>query len=54
MPSRTYTSFEAFVKDIGDARVFGGIHYRISCDRAAIMGRKIAENINKTVEFMKE
>jgi hypothetical protein len=54
MPPRTYNSFEALTNDIGDARVFGGIHYRISCDRAVIMGRKVAKNINKSVEFLKE
>ena len=54
MPSRHYASFEALVQDIGDARVFGGIHYRISCDRAVLLGRKVAQNINNTLNFVKE
>ncbi|HAH25787.1 MAG TPA: hypothetical protein DCL77_18855 [Prolixibacteraceae bacterium] len=50
---RSYTSFEAMVLDIGDARFFGGIHSRYSCTEGAKMGRKIAQNINNTLKFKK-
>jgi hypothetical protein len=51
MPARSFNSFDDFTTDISDARVFAGIHYRISCDRATIQGRKIGENINYTLKF---
>jgi hypothetical protein len=53
MPARSFNSFDDFTDDISNARVFAGIHYRISCDRAIIQGRKIGENINNTLKFMK-
>ena len=51
---RSYTSFEAMVQDIGDARFYGGIHSRFSCTEGARLGRKIAQNINSTLKFKKE
>jgi hypothetical protein len=53
MPSRSFNSFDDFTADISDARVFAGIHNRISCDRATLQGRKIAQNINETLRFKK-
>jgi hypothetical protein len=53
-PSRSYTSFEALVLDIGDARFYGGIHSRFSCTEGAKLGRKIAQNINNTLKFKKD
>lgn len=50
---RSYSSFEAMVQDIGDARFYGGIHSRFSCTEGAILGRKIAKNINNTLKFKK-
>jgi len=54
MSPRDYTSFDAFAQEIGNARIYAGIHNRISCDRAILMGKKIAQNINSTVKFKKE
>ncbi len=54
MPPRSFTSFDAMVKEIGDSRVYAGIHYRLSCERGAQQGRKIGKNINKTVKFLKD
>jgi hypothetical protein len=54
MPSRSFSSFDALVHDIGNARVYAGIHYRISCVRASQQGKKIAQNINNTLNFLKE
>jgi hypothetical protein len=50
---RYYTSFEAFVQDVDDARFYGGIHYRYSNTEAVRLGRKIAQNIEKTLKFKK-
>ena len=54
MPPRSFTSFDAMVKEIGDSRVYAGIHYRLSCERGAQQGRKIGQNINETVKFLKD
>ncbi len=32
-----------FVQEVGNARVWGGIHYRFSTDVALAMGRQIGE-----------
>jgi hypothetical protein len=54
MSPRSFSSFNALVEEVGDARVFAGIHNRISCDRAVWQGRKIARNINRTLKFLKD
>jgi len=54
MSPRTFTSFDAMVQEIGDSRIYAGIHYRLSCERGAQQGRKIGWNINNTVAFLKE
>ena len=53
MSPRSFTSFDAMVQEIGDSRVYAGIHYRLSCERGTQQGRKIGQNINKTVKFLK-
>lgn len=40
--SRTFTSFSDAVAQVGDARVFAGIHFRSACDDAIVMGGQIA------------
>jgi hypothetical protein len=50
---RSYTSFEAMVKDIDAARFYGGIHSHFSDKEGAKLGRKIAQNINSTLKFKK-
>ncbi len=54
MAPRTYNSFDELVKEICDSRIYAGIHYRISCEWGAEQGRKIGQNINKTLKFKKE
>jgi PAP2 superfamily len=39
---RTYTSFSSAVAEVGDARVFAGIHFRSACDDAIALGITIA------------
>jgi hypothetical protein len=53
MSPRHYSSFDALVQEIGDSRVYAGIHYRLSCESGAKQGRKIGHNINRTVKFLK-
>jgi hypothetical protein len=38
---RSWTSVDAFVREVGDARVFGGMHFRFSTAVGADMGRRI-------------
>lgn len=48
---RTYTSFTAIAKEAGDSRVYGGIHYRSSCETGLAQGKKVASNIFKAGPF---
>ena len=41
--TRRWTSVDDFVQEIGDARIYGGIHYRAAIDSGAAMGRRIGE-----------
>ena len=52
--SRFYSSFDALIQDISDARFYGGIHSRFSCSEGAKLGRKVAQNVNNTLMFLKE
>jgi len=42
---RTYDKFNDIEKEIVDARVFGGMHFRHSCMNGAQLGRKVAKNL---------
>lgn len=52
--SRHYANFDAMSNEIGISRIYGGIHYRYSCEEGAKQGRKIAQNVDNTVKFLKE
>ena len=41
-------------KEMGDSRVFGGIHYQASCDKGRWLGEKVTQNILSNVKFVKE
>jgi hypothetical protein len=43
--TRTYSTFSAAAEEAGDARVFGGIHFRKSCVDAKAMGEQIASYV---------
>ena len=47
--TRAYTTFSAATQDVADARVFGGMHFRFSCDTAIQMGGEIANYVDNTV-----
>ncbi len=51
MAPRSFNSFRELTEDISNSRVFAGIHYTISCERGAKMGRKIAWNIDRKLKF---
>jgi len=51
--SRHYDSFEEMTQEISMSRLYGGIHYRYSCEEGMKQGKKIAENIDNTVKFLK-
>jgi membrane-associated phospholipid phosphatase len=40
--TRSFSSFSSAVSEIADARVFGGIHFRTSCDLGNSLGRNVA------------
>jgi hypothetical protein len=40
--TRSFTTFSGAVSEIADARVFGGIHFRTSCDLGNTLGRNVA------------
>ncbi len=50
MPPRSYTSFDAMEQEIGDSRVYAGIHYRLSCERGLQQGRIIGHNISMSLK----
>lgn len=41
MGERSFPSFRKAAQEAGLSRVYGGIHYRSSCDRAAAQGRRV-------------
>jgi hypothetical protein len=53
MKPRSYQSFDELAKEIGDSRVYAGIHYRYSCEKGCEQGRKIGRNIVKMLNFKK-
>jgi hypothetical protein len=42
-----YTSFQQIADDVSDARVYGGIHFRIDQDAGARLGREVATAVYK-------
>jgi hypothetical protein len=44
--TRSYPSFSAITDEIADARVFGGIHFRISCIRGNALGQAVAAYVS--------
>ncbi len=42
---RSFTSFDAAVAQVSDARVWAGFHFRFSCDDGSVLGRQVAEAV---------
>lgn len=53
-PPRSYMSFSQLLKEVSDSRLYGGLHYRATLDKSEIQGRKVAQNILNTINFLKE
>ena len=53
-PSRSYTSFNQIAEEAGISRLYGGIHYRQSIEAGLWQGKKVADNINSKLKFLKE
>ena len=51
--SRHYNSFDAMTNEISMSRLYGGIHYRYSCDEGIKQGTSIATKIDATLKFLK-
>lgn len=47
--TRAFSSFSAAVAEIADARVFGGIHFRVSCVRGNTLGQAVAGYVSAHV-----
>jgi hypothetical protein len=41
-PVRHYTSFSQALQDILDARVYGGMHFRNSTEKGALIGKQVS------------
>ncbi len=45
--SMSFSNTDDVVKAVADARVFAGFHYRTSCVRGAVLGKKVAKYVAK-------
>jgi membrane-associated phospholipid phosphatase len=45
--TRAFSSFADAVAEVANARVFGGIHFRTTCERANTLGRAVADYVSK-------
>jgi len=48
---RSYNSFEEAAIEAGNSRVYGGIHYRKTCDAGQLQGKIIAKNVTQKLKF---
>lgn len=54
MPPRNYNGFQDLFDEMINARVYAGIHTRLAGEAGVNQGRKIAQNINNLLRFLKE
>jgi hypothetical protein len=52
--ARHYDSFDEMAQEISISRLYGGIHYRYSCEQGAKQGKKTAQNIARKLNFLKD
>jgi hypothetical protein len=50
---RSYSSFEEAAIEAGNSRVYGGIHYRPTCEAGQRQGKKVAQNISASLRLLK-
>jgi hypothetical protein len=53
MTPRSYNSFSEMVDEVCISRLYAGIHYSISCERGARQGKKIGQNVEQNLRFLK-
>jgi hypothetical protein len=53
-PTRSYTTFTQMGLEMANSRLYGGLHYRATCEKSIAQGKKVAQNILNTVKFLKE
>ena len=51
--ARSYASFTAIGKDMADSRFYGGLHYKETCEKSLVQGKKVAQNILEKIDFKK-
>ena len=51
---RHYNSFTQMGTDMSDSRFYGGLHYKETCAKSLVQGKKVAQNILNTIKFLKE
>jgi hypothetical protein len=47
--TRRWNSLDAFVLEVGDSRIWGGIHYRTAIEVGQAMGRRVGEEAAKAL-----
>lgn len=52
-PPRSYNTFTQMGLDMAESRIYGGLHYRETCEKSLVQGKKVAQNILNTVQFLK-
>jgi hypothetical protein len=52
-PPLHYDNFTQMGLDMANSRLYGGLHYRATCDKSIAQGKKVAENILNTIHFKK-
>jgi hypothetical protein len=53
-PARSYTTFTQISNEMADSRFYGGLHYKETCEKSLVQGKKVAQNILDNVQFLKE
>ena len=43
--TRSFTSFSQSAQEDADSRIYGGIHFRSSCEDGLVIGRKIGSHV---------
>ena len=50
---RGYTTFTAIGADMSNSRFYGGLHYKETLEKSHVQGKRLAQNILKTIQILK-
>ncbi len=53
LPVRSFTSFTQAAEEVSISRVYGGIHYRFSCENGLVLGREIGSFVSEKIKTKK-